>query len=342
MAKRIGKRTVVLESDVAVSSFASAVGPKESGGPLAKWFDVCSEDEFLGEESFEKAESRLQQLAVGMALKKSGLENTDIDLIFAGDLLNQCIGSAYGLRGFEIPFVGLYGACSTMALSLIMASMSVESGVANRAVAVTSSHFCSSERQFRFPLEYGGQRPPTAQWTVTGSGAVVVEGCDNCPDHKITVKAFTVGKIVDLKVTDMNNMGAAMAPAAADTISAFLVDTGSKPKDYDLIVTGDLGAVGSKLLLKLLSEQGIDLKNYNDCGLMIFDRERQDVHAGGSGCGCSASVLCSYILRKMALGELRNVLFCATGALMSPTSSMQGESIPSIAHLVHLTSETER
>ena len=212
MAKRIGKRTVVLESDVAVSSFASAVGPKESGGLLAKWFDVCSEDEFLGEESFEKAESRLQQLAVGMALKKSGLENTDIDLIFAGDLLNQCIGSAYGLRDFEIPFVGLYGACSTMALSLIMASMSVESRVANRAVAVTSSHLCSSERQFRFPLEYGGQRPPTAQWTVTGSGAVVVEGCDNCPDHKITVKAFAVGKIVDLKVTEMNNMGAAMAP----------------------------------------------------------------------------------------------------------------------------------
>ena len=339
MAERIGKRTVSLKNGVALRSFAAAVGPKEAEGPLATWFDVRSEDEFLGEDSFEKAESRLQQLAVTTALKKAGLESADIDLIFAGDLLNQCIGSAYGLRDFEIPFVGLYGACSTMALSLIMASMSVESGVADRAVAVTSSHFCSSERQFRFPLEYGGQRPPTAQWTVTGSGAVVVDRHDNCFDSTISVKAFTAGKIVDLKVTDMNNMGAAMAPAAADTVAAFLADTGTNPQDYDLIVTGDLGAVGSELLLKLLSEQGIDLKNHNDCGLMIFNCERQDVHAGGSGCGCSASVLCSYILQKMSLGELRNVLFCATGALMSPTSSMQGESIPAIAHLVHLTSE---
>ncbi|MBQ3549678.1 MAG: stage V sporulation protein AD [Clostridia bacterium] len=339
MAERIGKRTVSLKNGVALRSFAAAVGPKEAEGPLATWFDVRSEDEFLGEDSFEKAESRLQQLAVTTALKKAGLESADIDLIFAGDLLNQCIGSAYGLRDFEIPFVGLYGACSTMALSLIMASMSVESGVADRAVAVTSSHFCSSERQFRFPLEYGGQRPPTAQWTVTGSGAVVVERCDDRSDPMILVKAFTVGKIVDLKVTDMNNMGAAMAPAAADTVAAFLTDTGTRPQDYDLIVTGDLGMVGSKLLLKLLSEQGTDLKNHNDCGLMIFDCERQDVHAGGSGCGCSASVLCSYILQKMTLGELKSVLFCATGALMSPTSSMQGESIPAIAHLVHLSSE---
>lgn len=223
MAKRIGKRTVMLESDVAVNSFASAVGPKESGGPLAKWFDVCSEDEFLGEESFEKAESKLQQLAVKTALKKANLSEQECDLIFAGDLLNQCIGSAYGLRDFGIPFIGLYGACSTMALSLILASMSVESGMSERSVAVTSSHFCSSERQFRFPLEYGGQRPPTAQWTVTGSGAVVVEnhkkccqvnGDDNTNNANIVirVRAFTVGKIVDLKVTDMNNMGAAMAP----------------------------------------------------------------------------------------------------------------------------------
>ena len=339
MAERIGKRTVSLKNGVALRSFAAAVGPKEAEGPLATWFDVRSEDEFLGEDSFEKAESRLQQLAVTTALKKAGLESADIDLIFAGDLLNQCIGSAYGLRDFEIPFVGLYGACSTRALSLIMASMSVESGVADRAVAVTSSHFCSSERQFRFPLEYGGQRPPTAQWTVTGSGAAVVERCDDRSDPMISVKAFTVGKIVDLKVTDMNNMGAAMAPAAADTVAAFLTDTGTRPQDYDLIVTGDLGMVGSKLLLKLLSEQGIDLKNHNDCGLMIFDCERQDVHAGGSGCGCSASVLCSYILQEMTLGELKSVLFCATGALMSPTSSMQGESIPAIAHLVHLSSE---
>ena len=342
MAKRIGKRTVVLESDVAVSSFASAVGPKESGGPLAKWFDVCSEDEFLGEESFEKAESKLQQLAVKTALSKQNLSEQDCDLIFAGDLLNQCIGSAYGLRDFGIPFVGLYGACSTMALSLIMATMSVESGTSERSVAVTSSHFCSSERQFRFPLEYGGQRPPTAQWTVTGSGAVVVEKPTDHIKRKISVKAFTVGKIVDLNVTDMNNMGAAMAPAAADTIAAFLSDSSTKPSDYDLIVTGDLGFVGSKLLKDLLYEQGVDLFNHNDCGMMIFDRKRQDVHSGGSGCGCSASVLCSYILKKMEAGELKNVLFCATGALMSPTASMQGESIPSIAHLIYLSAKNQQ
>lgn len=340
MAKREGERTVVLEDNIRIKSFASVVGPKEAEGPLSRWFDITSEDEFFGEDSFEKAESRLQQLSVKTALKRADLSEKDVDLIFAGDLLNQCIGSSYGLKGFGIPFVGLYGACSTMCLSLIMATMSIKSGAANRAIAVTSSHFCSSERQFRFPLEYGGQRPPTAQWTVTGSGAVVVEKQNGQSGLPITVKAFTVGKIVDLNVTDMNNMGAAMAPAAADTISAFLTDTETEASDYDLILTGDLGVVGAKLLLKLLSEQGIELENYNDCGKMIFDRDRQDVHSGGSGCGCSASVLCSYVLSKMTSGELKNVLFCATGALMSPTASMQGESIPSVAHLVQLVSES--
>ena len=335
--KRIGKRTVRLEGSVHIGGFAAAVGPKEAEGPLAEYFDVRAEDEFLGEDSFEKAESRLQQLAVKTALKKGGVVESQVDLIFAGDLLNQCIGSAYGLKDFGIPFVGLYGACSTMALGLIMAATAVESGAAERAVAVTSSHFCSSERQFRFPLEYGGQRPPTAQWTVTGSGAVVL---DNEPaSDGISVQAYTVDKIVDLNVTDMNNMGAAMAPAAADTIAVFLQDTATAPSDYDLIVTGDLGFTGSELLLKLLSEQGIELENHKDCGKMIFDRFRQDVHSGGSGCGCSASVLCSCLLQKLASGKLKNILFCATGALMSPTASMQGESIPSIAHLVHLKSE---
>ena len=337
MAKR-KNRTVFLQNSITIRSFASAVGPKESEGPMQEWFDLKSEDEFFGEDSFEKAESKLQQLAVKTAMKKGGITPSDVDIIFAGDLLNQCIGSAYGLRELGMPFVGLYGACSTMALSLTMAAMSVESGGANRAIAVTSSHFCSSERQFRFPLEYGGQRPPSAQWTVTGSGAVVVENQDdkNNNQNTIGIKALTIGKIVDLEVTDMNNMGAAMAPAAADTIAAFLSDTNTKPCDYDLIVTGDLGSVGSQLLLELLSEQQINLKNHLDCGVKIFDRNRQDVHAGGSGCGCSASVLCSYILKNMSAGKYHDVLFCATGALMSPTSSMQGESIPSIAHLVHL------
>ncbi len=346
MAKRVG-RTVFLEKEICIYGFASAVGPKESEGPLAELFDVRSEDEFFGEQSFEKAESKLQQTAVKTALKKADINEQQVDLIFAGDLLNQCIGSAYGLRDFGIPFVGLYGACSTMALSLVSAVTAIESGAASKAMAVTSSHFCSSERQFRFPLEYGGQRPPTAQWTVTGSGAVLVgeangrtadgnSQSDAGTKPEVKVKSFTVGKIVDLEVTDMNNMGAAMAPAAADTIATFLKDTGTAAEDYDLIVTGDLGSVGAQLLRELLCEQGIDLKNHNDCGMMIFDREHQDVHAGGSGCGCSASVLCSYILQKMTSGELNDVLFCATGALMSPTACMQGESIPSVAHLVHL------
>lgn len=335
MSKRQGKRTTVLENDVYIGTFAAAVGPKESDGPLSRYFDKSFSDEMLGQSSFEKAESKLQQIAVQTALQKADVSQTDIDMIFAGDLLNQCIGSAYGLRELQIPFVGLYGACSTMALSLIMASMAVESGSADKAIAVTSSHFCSSERQFRFPLEYGGQRPPTAQWTVTGSGAVMLSRSLK----GVKVKSFTVGKIVDLDVTDMNNMGAAMAPAAADTISAFLADTGTKPEEYDLILTGDLGFTGSDLMLQLLKKQNIILPNHNDCGMMIFDRKRQDVHCGGSGCGCSASVLCSYVLQKMTAGELKNVLFCATGALMSPTACMQGESIPSIAHLLHLSAE---
>lgn len=336
MAKRIGERTVLLERKVEVKAFASIVGPKEKEGPLGAIFDKAFDDEFLGEESFERAESRLQTLAVETALKKAGLTASEIDVIYAGDLLNQCIGSAYGLKEFNIPFVGLYGACSTMALSVINAVTAVDSGAAHRTAAVTSSHFCSSERQFRFPLEYGGQRTPTSQWTVTGSGAVVCENAES-GEAKTKIKAFTVGKIVDLGVNDMNNMGAAMAPAAADTIRSFLRDTDTVATDYDLIVTGDLGFVGSELMLSLLNKEGIRVPNHNDCGMMIFDRKRQDVHAGGSGCGCSASVLCSELLGKMFKGEINDLLFCATGALMSPTSSMQGETIPSIAHLVHFT-----
>lgn len=334
MAEKIG-RTIKLQKDIRVKAFASAVGPKEKEGPLREHFDLTFEDEFLGEDSFEKAESALQKAAVKKAIEKADLKPEDIDVIYAGDLLNQCIGSAYGLRNLGIPFVGLYGACSTMALGLLNAAVAVESGAAKRAVAVTSSHFCSSERQFRFPLEYGGQRPPTAQWTVTGSGAAVVtESVEG-----IKIKHLTIGKIVDYEVTDMNNMGAAMAPAAADTILAFLLDTKSSVEDYDLILTGDLGFSGSELLLELMKKEGVVLNNHNDCGMMIFDREKQDVHSGGSGCGCSASVLCSYIFKKMQKKEIKNILFCATGALMSPTSSMQGESIPAIAHLINITAE---
>lgn len=335
MAKRQGKSTILLDKDVSIMTYASAVGPKESQGPLKQYFDRRFDDEMLGEDSFEKAESRLQQVAVKEAFKKADLKGEDIDVIFAGDLLNQCIGSAYGLRDLGVSFVGLYGACSTMALSLINASLSVDGGWAKRAAAVTSSHFCSSERQFRFPLEYGGQRAPTAQWTVTGSGAVVVEEGGN----KVKIKAVSIGRIVDYGITDMGNMGAAMAPAAWDTISGFLEDTETTPQDYDMILTGDLGFVGSDLLKTIAKEDGVDLSNHNDCGMIIFDRDVQDVHSGGSGCGCAGSVLCSYILQKMEQGELKNVLFCATGALMSTTSNQQGETIPSIAHLLHLSTE---
>ena len=335
MAKRLGKYTLEMSQMPSIQGFASVCGKKESEGPLAKYFDKTFDDTTLGESSWEKAESKLQNEAVNIALQKSKLTASDIDFIFAGDLLNQCISSTFGLRELQIPFLGQYGACSTMAQTLILSSIMVEAGMAKHCLAVTSSHFCSAERQFRFPLEYGGQRTPTAQWTVTGSGAIVVGNSGNSP----YISAVTVGRIKDLGIKDANNMGAAMAPAAAQTISDFFSDTGTSPKDYDLILTGDLGKVGSTLLYELLEKDGIDIRsNHNDCGLMIYHKNKQDVHAGGSGCGCSASVLCSFILSKMKNAELNNVLFIATGALMSPTSSQQGESIPSVAHLVNLKS----
>ena len=335
MAKRVGQYTLQMEHMPSIQGFASVCGKKEAEGPLGKEFDQTYDDTTLGEPSWEKAESRLQTESVKLALKKAGVKNTDIDFIFAGDLLNQCISSTFGLRDFEIPFLGQYGACSTMAQTLALSSLMVEAGMAKRCVAVTSSHFCAAERQFRLPLEYGGQRTPTAQWTVTGSGAIVIGNSGESP----CISAVTIGRIKDLGIKDANNMGAAMAPAAAQTISDFLNDTKTKPSDYDLIVTGDLGSVGSKLLYELLEKDHIDItSNHRDCGLMIFDLEKQDVHAGGSGCGCSGSVLCSVLLNKMKKGELRNILFTATGALMSPTSCQQGESIPGIAHLIHLKS----
>lgn len=336
MPNRVGQRTLQLSNRPSINGYAAVVGQKEGEGPLADQFDKICEDSLLGEASFEKAESALQKTAVGFALEKAGVTAGDVEYIFAGDLLNQCIGSSFGLRDYNIPFIGLYGACSTMALSLAMASVFVDSGAAALAAAVTSSHFCAAERQFRFPLEYGGQRPPTAQWTVTGSGAAVVAAQGGGP----YVQAVTIGKMVDLGVKDANNMGAAMAPAAAQTIKDFLEDTGTDPSSYDLILTGDLGLVGSKLLIELLQKDNIDISGvHKDCGLIIFDRKSQDVHAGGSGCGCAGSVLCSYVLNQLRAGQLKNVLFCATGALMSTTSSQQGESIPGVAHLVQLTAK---
>ena len=333
MARKIGKRTLELENKPHIISYGSVVGKKEHEGPLSKEFDYYTIDSFFGEETFEKAESKLQRTAVQIALDKVGLKADDIDKIFAGDLLNQCIGSSFGLRELGVPFIGLYGACSTMALSTGLASLFVDSGAADRALAVTSSHFCSAERQYRFPLNYGSQRTPTAQWTVTGSGAFVLENVGKGP----YIDAVTFGEIEDYGITDINNMGAAMAPAAASTIKHFFEDTNTSPEDYDVIYTGDLGYVGTQLLYELCDREGIDLRcRHSDCGTIIFDRENQDVHAGGSGCGCSASVLCSFIMHRFEDGDFKNILFMSTGALMSPTSSFQGESIPGIAHLLHI------
>ncbi len=336
MAKRTGKYTLTMENSPSIIGFAAVASKKESEGPMARYIDILNDDSSFGEKTWEKAESRMQKDAVNKALSKCSIASSQLDCIFAGDLLNQCISSNYGLRELGIPFVGLYGACSTMAESLALASLFVDCSMAQHAAAVTSSHFCSAERQFRFPLEYGGQRPPTAQWTVTGSGAAVLSKASMPP----YVKAVCFGTIEDLGITDLNNMGAAMAPAAHSTLTKFFADTGTNQNNYDLIVTGDLGAVGTELLYGLMRESGYDISSvHNDCGLMIYDRDRQDVHAGGSGCGCSAVVLCSYILQSLRDGTLNNVLFMATGALMSPTSVQQGESIPAIAHLVHISSQ---
>lgn len=335
MAKRIGKYTIQMENMPSIEGYASVCGKKEAEGPLGKFFDQTFNDTSLGESSWEKAESKLQAKAVDLAIEKSNIKLKEINFIFAGDLLNQCISSTFGLKNLNIPFLGQYGACSTMAQALALSAIMVDTGVANNCIAVTSSHFCSAERQFRFPLEYGGQRTPTAQWTVTGAGAIVVG--KNGQNPKIS--SITIGRITDLGIKDANNMGAAMAPAAVATLEDFFCDTNSKPDDYDLILTGDLGEVGSKLMKELLEHDGIRINDkHNDCGLLIYNRKTQDVHAGGSGCACSAVVLCSAILNKLKNNELKNILFMATGALMSPTSTQQGESIPSIAHLINIKS----
>ncbi len=333
MIKRIGAHTIGFEEMPSIIGYASVAGKLESQGPLGQDFDKVIYDSYNGQNTYEQAESLLQTEAVSEALKKADVKADEIDYIFAGDLLNQCVGSSYGLMKFDIPYLGQYGACSTMAQGLIMASVFVESDAAKTAMCVTSSHFCSAERQYRFPMEYGGVRTPTAQWTVTGAGSCVVRNDKKGP----CVARATVGRIVDLGVKDANNMGAAMAPAAAQTLKNYFDDTNTKPNEYDLILTGDLGEVGSKALYDLLEMQGIDIKSrHNDCGLMIFDRNKQDVHAGGSGCGCAGSVFCSRILNNVKNGQYKNILFMATGALMSPTTSGQGASIPSVAHLLNV------
>ncbi len=330
-------QTITLSTPVSILSGANAVGKKEGAGPLGPFFDYIDRDDTFGEKTWEKAESGMQKKALSLACEKARLEGDSLDWLFAGDLLNQCIGSTFAAREQKLPFFGLYGACSTMGEGLALASMTLDGGFGQRAGVVVSSHFCTAERQYRTPLEYGSQRTPTAQWTVTGSGAVILsrEACGPAITH------VTVGKVVDKGVTDTNNMGAAMAPAAYDTISAHLRDTGREPDFYDLIVTGDLGRVGHDLLLDLFRLDGLDLaENTADCGMLIFDPKRQDVHSGGSGCGCCASVLTGYLLEGLRAGRWRNLLFCPTGALHSPTSSFQGETIPCISHAVAITAQT--
>ena len=336
---KIGKQTIKLENTPKILHTSSIVGPKEMQGPLAMYFEAHTDDIFFGEKSFEKAESKLMKTCIENLLTKVPTDNQNIDYIFAGDLLNQCISSGYCIRDLEIPFFGLYGACSTFCESLILASIFVDTGIAKKTIAATSSHFCSAERQFRMPLEHGNQMSSTAQCTVTGSGSAIV-----VPKELSTqsphVTSVTPGKIVDLGIKDIANMGAAMAPAAFNTIATHLTDTQRKPEYYDAIITGDLGTLGSEILIDLFKKEGLDIsKIHKDCGAMIYDLNTQDVKCGGSGCGCMASVFSSYFFEQLKTKKLNKVLIVATGALMSPLACLQGESIPSIAHAVAIENE---
>ena len=331
MTKKIGKQTFMLSNPVNIASSAAVVGDKEGEGPLKEYFDYISADSYFGESSWEKAESTMLKKCFALACDKAKIPPSALDCVFAGDLLNQCMGSAEAMKDSSLPYFGLYGACSTMGESLILAAMAIDGGFAEKVCAATSSHFCSSERQFRFPLEYGGQRTPTSQWTVTGAGAAILQNSS----VGICITCVTPGIITDAGITDANNMGSAMAPAAYETLKDHFADTGRTPDYYDLIVTGDLGAIGHDTVEDLFRRDGKTLgEHYTDCGLLIYDRIAQDVHAGGSGCGCAASVLCSYLLDGFKKGRWSKILFAPTGALMSPTTTQQGESIPGICHAV--------
>ncbi len=331
MAKRLGNQTVVLDKQPIILSGAAIVGKKEGDGPLARYFDDIIDDEYAGEKTFEAAESRILRDTFIKVLEKSGKASTDIDLILSGDLLNQCTAASYAFRDVDIPYLGLYGACSTMSESMAIASMLIDGGGVEYAVCAASSHFCSAERQYRFPLEFGSQRTPTAQWTVTGAGAVLLGKEGQGP----RITCVTPGKIIDEGIKDSNNMGAAMSPAACDTIMSHLNDTGRTVDDIDVILTGDLGSFGTTMLRELLIKNKIDPKDkLSDCGTLIFNLEEQGVVCGGSGCGCSASVFSTYILDQFSKGIIKRVLFVATGALLSPTRIQQGETIPGVAHAV--------
>ncbi len=332
MIQRLGRASMQLTDPVFILSSASVVGKKEGSGPLGLLFDMVGEDDLFGCKTWEEAESSLQKDAVYLALGKAQLKPENISFIFAGDLLGQSIATSFGISSYQIPLLGVYGACSTCGESLALGAMSIAGGAAEKVVCVTSSHFASAEKEFRFPLEYGNQRPLSATWTVTGSGAFVLGGePEGSPRARIT--GITVGKIVDYGLKDSMNMGACMAPAAADSLEQHFIDFNSQPEDYDKIITGDLGTVGQKVLIDLLRERGYDISaQHTDCGIEIFDAKTQDTHAGGSGCGCSAATLSAFILKQLEEGNWKKVLFMPTGALLSKTSFNEGQSVPGIAH----------
>lgn len=326
-----GRQSFMLKDPPVITAWTSVAGKKEAEGPLGKHYDYTDQDTYFGQKTWEQGERKMQQIALEKLLEKADCLHADVGLVFSGDLLNQCIGSSFTLRNMMIPHLGLYGACSTMAESLLLASMAVGGGFRDHVVAMTSSHFASSERQYRFPLGYGGQRTPTSQWTVTGSGAALVSTNGNGP--KIT--GCTIGTVTDLGIKDTNNMGAAMAPAALSTIKAHFADFNRTAEDYDLIVTGDLGQHGKDMLLSLSQKEGVSIGGrLTDCGTIVYDLQKQDVHSGGSGCGCSAIVLCGYLLDQIQNKKLKRILFCGTGALLSPTSTQQGLPISGVCHAV--------
>ncbi len=335
-SKRIGKRTVKMQNKPTIISTACVAGPKEGEGPLKDYFDLVLTDDLYGEKTWELAESKMVQTATENAIQKAGKKPEDIDFMIGGDLINQIVPSSFAAREVGIPFLGIYGACSTMAEGLCISSMLVDGGFANLSVSGASSHYCTAERQFRFPLELGNQKPMTAQWTVTGAGSALIMPNGEGPK----VKYVTIGKVIDEGIDDANNMGAAMAPAAIDTIYSYFDDTKDDPNSFDLIATGDLGKLGKQITEDFLKQRGVDIsKVYTDCGLEIFDLKSQDVHCGGSGCGCSATVFTGYIYDKLIKKEFNKVMLVSTGALLSPTSTLQKQTIPCIAHAVVIVNE---
>lgn len=337
--KKIGKQTVRLSEGVRIISVASTVSKKEGEGPLGKYFDKIIEDSIFGEKSWELAESRFIRENMELAVQKSGLKMKEIDYLLCGDLLNQCTASTFGIMDFQIPFFGLFGACSTMGESMSLGAMLIDGGFAKHTLVGASSHFCGAEKQFRAPLALGNQRPPTSSWTVTGDGAAVLGKKGDFP----CITEITTGKIMDMGVTDANNMGAAMAPAAVDVLINHFQDTGRTPQDYDVIATGDLGEIGRTLVVELMKKEGYSMdERYTDCGIEIFDNNTQDTHSGGSGCACSAVTFCAYFYPKLMSGEIGKMLFIPTGALLSQTSSQQGQNIPGIAHGVVIVGRGEK